>query len=258
MFASPRILSVALAATLVVAACGSDGGDDADSADTTVAATTPETTPDTTTADTTPETTQAPEQDVEADTATAQTSLLTLAELPEGWTEAPAAETSELAGLLADCVGVDSLTSLETNATSGAFASADGGLVVVQSVGIQPTERDARGVTAQFTNPSVPDCMAEAYTAAGATALNSVADDAEIGEVTATRLAVGAAGDATQAVRVTIPVTSGDATTPVNVDIVVVRAGESLSALTFEGAVEPTAVETIDEITAAAAARLPA
>jgi len=259
-----RTLVAALAGTLLIAACGSDSDDSTDGPATTVTETT---TPETT-SDTTPETTEAavddtttteaPSQDVEADTAAAEAALLTLADFPDGWTEAPSDAGTDVEDRLAECIGVDSLTSADASATSADFFSPDGNLVVVESVGVNATERDARFVLAGITDPEVPACVAAAYTELGAAALGTgaVADGASIGEVTASRLAVGAAGDATQAIRVEIVLADGSST--ITVDHVVARSGRSIAALTFEGRAEPTAVETIDSITEPAASRLPA
>ena len=266
MFASPRIVSVALVAGLLIAACGSD--DDGASTNTAVAETavtdtTSDTTPDTTDATTedTTVSTDAATQDVAADTAAAQASLLTLAEFPEGWSEASADgdEVSEIEAALAACVGVEDLTSSPAQATTGNFSSPDSSLIVNESVSVQATEQDARMVIASLTNPDVLDCVAGAYTELGAAALTAgaVAEGAVIGDITASRLAVSTAGDATQAIRVVIPVTSGDATTQLTIDQVVVRAGRSLASIAFEGRLEATPVETIDAIIAAAASRLP-
>ena len=272
MFSSARPVFVALAATLLIAACGADDGAAGTSADNTVAeiivadtipGTTPETTPDTTDATTEDSTasTEAPARDVAADLAATQAAVLTLADFPEGWTDTPveADAASDLDARLAECVGVDSVTSSDASATSGTFASSDGSLVVNQRVGVQATEQDARLVIASLTNPDVPGCVAAAYTELGAAALSAgaVADGAEIGEINASRLVVGAAGDATQAIRVVIPVTTGGTASLLTVDHVFARSGRSLASLSFEARLEATAIETIDEITAAAASRLP-
>ncbi len=279
MFSRTHVVTFALAATLLIGACGSDeggagaGGDTIvveatttapAATETTVAESTQDTTPSTTqdttqdTIEDTTATTDAPAQDVEADTAAAQSALVTLAELPEGWSETPAdgTATNEIDGRLAECIGVESSGAV---GATGDFSSPDGNLVVSESVGVQATERDARLVIAQLTNPEVPGCVATAYAELGDMALSAgaIAGGAVIGEVTATRLAVGAAGDATQAIRVVIPVTYGETTTLLTIDQVVVRSGRSVATISFEGRVEATTVETIDEITAAAASRLP-
>jgi len=272
MFSSARPLFVALAATLLIASCGSDDGAAGTGADNTVAeiivadtipSTTPETTPDTTDATTedTTASTEAPAQDVAADLGAAQAALLTLVDFPEGWTDTSveADVASDLDARLAECVGVDGVTSSDASAASGTFASSDGSLVVNQRVGVRATEQDARLIIASLTNPGVPGCVAAAYTELGAAALNvgAVVEGAEIGDINASRLAVGAAGDATQAIRVVIPVTTSGVASLLTVDHVFARTGRSLASLSFEARLEATTVETIDEITAAAASRLP-
>ncbi|MFT6292167.1 MAG: spore coat protein U-like protein [Candidatus Aldehydirespiratoraceae bacterium] len=82
--------------------------------------------------------------------------------------------------------------------------------------------------------------------------------EAQISSLAAFPLVIGV-GDGTQALRVMIPVTAGGATAPATVDLVVVVVcdGRSFTTLTFGGLVELTAVETIDEIDAAADSSLP-
>lgn len=273
-----RAVSAALAATLLVAACGSDdagtgaGAVDGTSTGTAVDATLPdvivETTPETTAAaapDTTTATTEPEEaaQDVDADTAAAEAALLTGAALPEGWTETP--RTSEavatLDSRLAECVGVegDRISAADAAAASGRLVSPEGNLAVVQDIGVRADEREARSVVALLVEPGVPACVGAAYGELAAEALaGTVAEGAEFGAPTVDRLQVGSAGDATQAIRVLLPVTGDPAVVAMTVDHVVVRSGRTLTTFTFENRTEATPVETIDEITALAAAGLPA
>ena len=65
------------------------------------------------------------------------------------------------------------------------------------------------------------------------------------------------AGVATQAIRVTVPVTGDLVTTEVTIDHVVVRNGRSTATITFSSSAAATPVETIDEVTALIAERLP-
>ena len=85
-----------------------------------------------------------------------------------------------------------------------------------------------------------------------------MASGAQLGVPTASRLPVGSAGDATQAVRVTVLVTGDPEVAEVTIDHVVVRRGRSLASLTFDNRTEATPVETIDQYTALIAERLPA
>jgi hypothetical protein len=281
MRSSTSVLSVALAATLVLAACGSEGAGtgvgDGDSLDTVVeitdetvestpatttegaAASTTEPAPDTT-PETTPETTE-PGQDLEADTAVAQAGVIVAADLTAGWTEAPrASETaSMLDSALASCAGVegDLITAADAGAASAALTSPDGTIVATQDIGVLATERDARTVVAFVVEPDVPGCFQAAYDEFAAEALgDSVAEGASFGPATATRLQVGSAGDATQAIRVVVPVIGDPSVVAITVDHVIVRAGRSLASLTFENRTAETTVETIDEFTAIAATRL--
>ncbi len=255
MRSTARVVSVALAAALVVAACGSDDPGTSEATpseslaavDTTVADTSPDTTsPDTTTettTDTAPDTTAAtstpdePSQDVEADTAAADAALLTLADLPAGWTESPADEAAAaLTARLAECVAVDGdeISAADASAATGLFVAPEGSASIAQHVGVLATETEARTVVAFTVEPAVPACFEAAYAELGADTLTSLlADGAQVGTPTATRLQVGSAGDATQAIRVVAPVTGDPAVTAVTIDTVVVRSGRSLSTVTF-------------------------
>lgn len=279
MRSTARVASLALAAALAIAACGSDDSGSAgaepttpaSAVDTTVADTTPdETMPeDTMPEETMPEETvpedttpEEPTQDVEADIAAAEAALVTAADLPEGWTEATADDArAALDARLAECVGVegDNLSASEASAVAGPFADPAGTATLAQHVGVLATERDARSVVALTVEPSVLGCFEAAYTELGGAALvGGLAEGAQTGTPTVERLAVGSVGDATQAIRVVVPVTGDPVITAATVDTVVVRVGRSLSTLTFTSVAEPTAVETIDAVTATVAERLPA
>lgn len=262
-----RVASIALAATLLVAACGSDeSGSGAGAPAETIAA------PDTTVAESIPDTTTEPSvaptsepeqaaQDVEADTAAAEAALLTVADLPEGWTEAaPIDAAAPLNARLAECVGVDGeeISMADATAAAGPFASPAADASIRQHVGVFATEAEARTVVALTVEPGVLVCFAEAYAEFAADALaGTAADGSTFGAATASRLQVGPAGDATQAIRVTVPVTGDPAVTAVTVDHVIIRSGRSLATITFANSTEPTPVENIDAITAVVAERLP-
>jgi hypothetical protein len=271
MRSTTRLASIALAAALVVAACGSDETDTGVGGPSGTAAasdtSTPDTVVDTTIADTTPDTaapTSAPEepgQDVEADATAAQAALITVADLPAGWTESSRDGdiAATLDARLAECVGVegDRIVAADATAQSARFVAAEGTLALTQDIGVLATERDARTVIAFTAEPGVPTCFADAYGELAADVLTgSLADGATIGAPVATRLQVGSAGDATQAIRVVVPVTGDPSVVEVTIDHVVVRSGRALADLTFENRAEVTPVETIDEITALVAERL--
>ncbi len=264
MRSRPRVVTVALAATLLIAACGSDdSGSGADVATPTETIAGVDTTPDTTT-ETTGAPTSVPDeaQDLEGDTAAAEAALLTLADLPAGWTEAPAAGDADAAlTALAACVGVDGdvISAADATAATDDFVAPDGTASIRQHVGVLAAESDARTVVAFTAEPGVPACFEAAYAELAGEALSGiVAEGAQVGAAVASRLAVGSAGDATQAIRVTVPVTGDPTTSEVTIDHVVVRNGRSLATVTFSSSAAATPVETIDEVTALIAERLPA
>ena len=262
-----RVMSIALAATLLVAACGSDDSvsgaitptETTAAAGTTVAESVPDTTVESSVAPT-----SEPEQaahDVEADTAAAAAALLTVADLPEGWTEAATDDaTAPLNARLAECVGVDGdeISAAAATAAAGPFASPAADASIRQHVGVFATEADARPVVAMTIEPAVPACFEEAYAElAGEALVGAAAEGSTFGAPSVTRLQISPAGDSTQALRVTVPVTGDPAVTQVTVDHVIVRSGRSVATITFANSTEPTPAESIDAITAVVAERLP-
>jgi hypothetical protein len=128
-------------------------------------------------------------------------------------------------------------------------------LTVNEHVGVQATERDARTVVARSAVPDVPACFALAYADVSASLIGA-GEGAALGAAAAERLAIGSFGDATQAVRVVIPVTADPTVTTVTIDHVLIRSGRSIVTLTFENSAEATPVETIGAVAGAAVARL--
>ena len=103
--------------------------------------------------------------------------------------------------------------------------------------------------------PDVPACFALAYADVSADLIGA-SEGAQLGAAAAERLAIGSFGDATQAVRVVVPVAADPTVTTVTIDHVLIRSGRSIVTLTFENSVEATPVETIGAVAGAAVARL--
>jgi hypothetical protein len=141
---------------------------------------------------------------------------------------------------------------------AGPFASPVADASIRQHVGVLAAEAEARTVVAFTVEPGVLGCFEEAYAEFAAGALvGTAADGSTFGAPSATRLQIGPAGDATQAIRVTVPVTGDPAVTAVTVDHVIVRSGRSLATIRFVNSTEATPIETIDEVAAIVAGRLP-
>lgn len=197
-----RTGGIVMVLTLALAACG----DDDDSASSTTAAATDETTttvssapstsapattaPATTVPSTTEPATTAPSTTEVSTTAPATSeptgwtaaphpeaalaaaALLTLGDLPEGWTHEPYAPESDLddpetSALIAECAGVDaSLISSQvlgdTKAKSGEFESADGTAGIEHTTGLAVDEATAIAAIEALSNEALPDCYVEA------------------------------------------------------------------------------------------------
>jgi hypothetical protein len=115
---------------------------------------------------------------------------------------------------LAECVGVDGdeISTAEATAAAGPFVSPAADASIRQHVGVLATEDEARTVVAFTVEPGVRGCFEEAYAELATDALvGAVADGSTFGAPSVTRLQIGPAGDATQAIRVTLSVTGDPA-----------------------------------------------
>ena len=197
-----RIVVVSVAVASVLVACGGSDDDDATSttapsASTEATATTapppattaPATTEPATTAppettetsstvpdSTAPEATQPPvgTPPPGTDAELAQWALLTIDEMPEGWTETPYepsedADDNDATAIIAECSGLDPILISDdvlgdTKAKSGEFASPDESATVQHSVGFAPDEETATASILALGDESLPDCYVEALT----------------------------------------------------------------------------------------------
>lgn len=200
-------------------------------------------------------------QDIEADTAAAEAALLVLADLPEGWSEAPSTSTDddEMDRRQAECLGApgDELFDTEAKAETDTFSDGAGGQIE-QVVALMPTADDAVDTLAGFEDEDAAPCLTEAFNDRFRSVVEDSGDlgEASLGEITVAPLEVADAGDETHAFRIEIPITLGDASLTVTADLVAVRVGRSLAGLTFTSETGATPVALIDEITGITAERL--
>lgn len=160
-----RRLGVVAAAVLAMAAC-SDSDDD--TADTTAPATVPATVPPTTAA---PTTTEPSVSDAEL----AQSALLTIDDLPTGWTETPHdpaddADDAENMQRISDCSGLDANligdgVLGDSRAKSPDFDSPDQLASVKQTVGLAPDDATATAAIAAIGDDALPPCYEDAMRA---------------------------------------------------------------------------------------------
>lgn len=224
-----RIAAIGVSIILLAAGCGSDGDGDA--------------------------------QDIEADTAAAESALLVLADLPAGWSEAPSTSTDddEMDRRQAECLGApgDELFDTEAKAETDTFTDGAGNQIE-QVVALMPTADDAVDTLAGFEDDGAAPCLTEAFNDRFRSVVEESGElgEAALGEITVAPLEVAAAGDETHAFRIEIPITLGDASLTVTADLVAVRVGRSLAGLTFTSETGSTPVALIDEITGITAERL--
>jgi hypothetical protein len=146
-------LGVAVVAVVALAAC-SDSNDD--TADTTTAPTT----------STLPPTTTVAVDEAEL----VQSALLTVDDMPTGWTEAPNendAQDAENAQRISDCSGLDAEligdgVLGDTKAKSPEFSSPDSLASVKQTLGLAPDEATASAAIAAIGDDGLPPCYEEA------------------------------------------------------------------------------------------------
>jgi hypothetical protein len=278
-----RRLVPMIVATIALTACGG-GGDSADTAGTESSSsadpvvTEPATSPPTTLPPTTvpatvpatdppatvPATTEPPAPVTEADFAAS--ALLTLDDLPDGWTETPDdptddADDDEILAMIAECSGLDvallgDQVLGDTKAKSGEFGSPDEISTVQQSIGFAPDEATALAAIAAIGNAALPDCYEQSLTTLFATEFpdEDTTDDqpAELvlGEVVAEFVDLTGIAAADEAVwlRVVAPLTYQAESITQHVDLIFLRVGRVLSNVELGGFGEPFPQDLVDPI----------
>ncbi len=272
-----------IVATIALTACGG-GGDSADTAGaessstadpvvtepatsppTTVPATTePATTVPATDPPTTVPATTEPPAPTEADVAAS--ALLTVDDLPDGWTETPYdpaddADNEETLAMIAECAGLD-LALLgdqvlgDTKAKSGEFGSPDEISTAEQTIGFAPDEATALAAIAAVGNAALPDCYEQALATLFAIEFpdeDSTDDqpaDLVLGEVVAEFVDLTGIAAADEAVwlRVVAPLTYQAETINQHVDLIFLRVGRVLSNVELGGFGVPFPPDLIDPI----------
>jgi hypothetical protein len=205
-----------------------------------------------------------PVQDVAADAAAAEASLLTLSDFPAGWSEVPAEDEDdsfeEMNERQRECLGTDAdVLNEEVEARTGDFTNPDDDSAVTQVVSLAPSVEMAEAYMAGGSADGVAACLTAVYREGFAEAVKDAEEmrGAELGEITVGALNVGEIGEESFAYRVTVPVSIQGFTVDIVADLVAVRVGRSVSGLTFRAQFDPTPTERITEYSALAASRLP-
>lgn len=244
----------ALVSATALAACGSSssgGGDDDNSS-------------------TQPTSSSAAGFDKTAATTTANAALMTLSDLPDGWTENPS-DTSEsddeaVFGKLADCLGVDaSIFEKEgpdkVHVESSDFQSPNDGAAgsVSESIDVETDSRIADDFEV-VNSDKLPGCFESVYSDF---LKQKFAEDpqtkaATIGDVTATRGDLPTFGDESTGISIKVPFSIAGTDAEVDIDVVFIRVGNIAAQLSFENTFKPFDTATAASITSKAVDKLKA
>ena len=191
----------------------------------------------------------------------AEAALLTIDDVPTGWTESAVPdEGDDVAAArqeVRDCYGSGPSGPIDiggAQAGTGQFESPDDESVK-HDVAIGD-EQGAMDLMASLADDSVASCLESAFPELLQLALDAANQDFELTDVTVGRLSVAPAGDEVVAYRVDITVMAGDESVDVFSDLVVVRVGRGLSALQFQSSLLPFSATDIDDYVALTTDRL--
>jgi hypothetical protein len=244
--------------------CGSGG----DSTETSGSATTTE---QPTTASTQEAT--ATTQDVDADRNAAQAALLTLSDMPTGWTSSPHDDSPGAPTLhrdLAKCLDLteDELGLLgddDASADSPDFSSGDEDAEVQASVGLAATAADAERTMAIAAGPKMPQCLRQAMATQIRYSLahpdkpgDTIPKGLKVEEPEASPLSFPTLGDQTVAIRIKIPMSYATIQLDVTGDLIFIQRGRAGATLTFLGFGSPFPTELETQLARTQADRLPA
>lgn len=180
-----------------------------------------------------------------ADEALADSTLLTLDDLPDGWRALPRPAEQSVLGRpeladLARCLGMDG-EGLDTDfphAGTPTFLSPAGDMVTAR-VSLAPDDTRPRRAIEALRDPGAPDCYAEAFQGAGVFGPDEAPADVEVGTVSGVPLPYADFGNTTVAWRMSVPMSAGNQQVNLYLDTVVVRVGRALITFTFQSQIRP-------------------
>jgi len=202
-----------------------------------------------------------------SDRAIARTGLLTLADLPAGWTAGPRGHESTPAQIkqeAAACMHVSPALLQEpqpNEVQSPKFKDRAISASVENSVAVGPTEATASAYLRALGEPQAPACLSRAFEKELAISLRREAKALPHG-VSIGKLAVGsmpfpAEGTSSVAYRITMPVTlNGVTVASYYIDAVLVQVGRAYMSMTFQASGAPLGSSIEERLAKAAVDRL--
>jgi hypothetical protein len=198
----------------------------------------------------------------------AQAALLTVDDLPDGWTSTPSDDSDEdnqeVQGQLADCVGVDASIFADDGpdkamAQSDEFASPENGRTgsFTEEVDVESSDRVAKDFEV-VNSDKLTGCLETVF---GAFLKQKFAEDpqtkdAQVGDVTAERGGIPTYGDESVGIEITVPFSIAGTDAKVIIDMVFVRVGNAVAELSFQNTFQAFPTQAAAAITAKAAEKL--
>jgi hypothetical protein len=213
-------------------------------------------------------TTAAGDFDKAAAQQQANAALLTLDDLPDGWTSNPADTRNdgdeEVQAALADCVGVDASIFADegpdkAKAQSDDFISPDSGAAgeFSEEVDVESADRAADDFEV-VTSDKLTGCLETVF---GNFLKEKFAEDprtkdAEIGDVAAERSDIPSYGDESIGIQITVPFSVSGTEARAVIDMVFIRVGNAVAQLQFNNTFKPFDAATAATITEKAVEKL--
>ncbi len=198
----------------------------------------------------------------------AQGALLTLDDLPSGWTSNPSDASSdddqEVQGELADCIGVDASIFADdapdkAKAESDDFISPNNGAdgEFSEEIDVESPDRVASDFEV-VNSDKLTGCLESVF---GKFLKEKFAEDpqtkdAKIGDVTAEREDIPTYGDESVGIEITVPFTVAGTSASAVIDMVFVRVGNAVAQLQFNNTFKPFDTQTAASFTSKAADKL--
>ncbi|HVV75459.1 MAG TPA: hypothetical protein VHC43_05435 [Mycobacteriales bacterium] len=202
--------------------------------------------------------------------AQAQSALLTLKDLPAGWTENPSqdsqADDAAVNAQLASCLGVSASIFAKSGpdkveVNSSDFESPNNGSSgsVSENIDIESADRIDQDF-AVVNSSKLPGCLQSVYSSflKKKFAQDPQTKQAKIGTVTATRTNIPSYGDESAGLEIKVPFTISTTKAEVDLDMIFIRVGNTAAQLLFENTFKPFDTATAASITTKAADKLSA
>ena len=198
--------------------------------------------------------------DEASDQEIADSSILSLDDLPPGWEASPSEDDEdedELDRQFAECLDVDPDLFADNDAQAeSSFANADDE-EITSEVSFEPSVEEVTEIMELIRREDMPGCFATIVQDGIAREVAASEEDVEVGEVMVNEMSFEDLGDDSIAFRVTVPFSSGDFDGELYFDVVTVAVGRAGINMTFQSALTPFDEDLARELTQLVVDRIP-